>query len=259
MEKKDCKVIILAGGYGTRLKEETEFKPKPMIKIGGKPIIWHIMKTYSHYGFNEFIIAGGYKVEMLKNYFLNFLQMNNDIQIDLKTNSIRILSNEQEPFSVTIIDTGLKTMTGGRIKRLQKYIGNNRFMVTYGDGVADIDINELMNFHLSHGKLATVTGVRPASRFGTLKTDGHIVTNFKEKPQADDGFINGGFFIFEPEVFNYIEGDEIMLEKAPLERLSEEKKLAIFKHEKFWKCMDTYKDMEEFNVLWKEGNAQWKR
>ncbi|MDP3919170.1 MAG: glucose-1-phosphate cytidylyltransferase [Nanoarchaeota archaeon] len=254
---KGCKVIILAGGLGTRLKEETEFKPKPMVKIGNKPIIFHIMNIYSKYGFNDFIIAAGYKSEMIKEYFLNFATMNNDIHVDLENHKINLLSNEKFPFKVTIVDTGQNTMTGGRIKRLQKYIGNNRFMVTYGDGVADINIKELMDFHISQNKIATVTGVRPTSRFGKLKIEGHTVTDFKEKPQGDEGFINGGFFVFEPEIFNYIKDDSIMLEGEPLETISKLNQLSVFRHDKFWKCMDTYKDVETLNELWDKGRAEW--
>jgi len=258
MNDKKCKVVILAGGFGTRLKEETEFKPKPMIQIGNKPIIWHIMKIYSHFGYNDFIIAGGYKIDIIKEYFMNFISMNNNITIDLESNKITLLTNNKEKFSVSIIDTGLKSMTGGRLKRLQKIIGNNRFMATYGDGVADIDIGKLMEFHISHKKTATITGVHPSSRFGELNIQKNLITNFKEKPQVQDSYINGGFFIFEPKIFDYIDGDSICLERRPLEKLSEEGHLAIYKHDSFWKCMDTYKDMEDLNKLWESGQAKWK-
>jgi len=254
---KECKVIILAGGFGTRLKEETEFRPKPMVVIGGKPLIWHIMKIYSYYGFNDFIVAGGYKVEMIKEYFLSFLPMNNDIRINLKDNNLEILSDEREPFSVTIVNTGLHTMTGGRIKRLKPYIGNNRFMVTYGDGVADVDIQKILDFHIVHKKYATVTGVRPSSRFGELNIKENMVIDFKEKPQVQGSYINGGFFVCEPEVFDYIEGDETLFERDPMEKLAKDKHLATYKHDGFWKCLDTFKDMADLNKLWETGQAKW--
>jgi len=255
---KNCKVVILAGGFGTRLKEETGIIPKPLVTIGGKPILWHIMKIYSKYGFNDFIIAGGYKVEEIKTYFINFILMNNDFKIDLKDNKIGLISNKKELFSVTIMDTGLNTLTGGRIKRLRGLIGNNRFMVTYGDGVADININQLMEFHKAQGKIATVTGVRPSSRFGELNIKENLVTSFEEKPQVSESYINGGFFVFEPSIFDYLEGDSISLERAPLEKLSREGNLAIYKHDGFWRCMDTYKDMEELENLWNNNQAKWK-
>jgi len=258
MNDKNCKVVIFAGGLGTRLKEETEFMPKPMVKIGSKPIIWHIMKTYSHYGYNDFIIAAGHKIEAIKEYFLNFISMNNDITINLKSNKIDLISNNKELFSVSILDTGLKTMTGGRLKKLQQHIGDDMFMATYGDGVADINIKKLVDFHKSHKKFATVTGVHPSSRFGELNIKEKLVIDFKEKPQVDNSYINGGFFVFEPEVFDYIENDSTCLEREPFKRLSQEKQLAIFKHDKFWKCMDTYKDMEELNKLWETNQARWK-
>jgi len=250
------KVIIFAGGFGTRLKEETEFRPKPLVKIGSKPIIWHIMKIFSHYGFNDFIIAGGYKIELLKEYFLNFVAMNNDFKINLKSNKIELLTDNNEPFSVSVIDTGLETMTGGRLKKLKSIIGNNRFMATYGDGLADIDIKKLLDFHDKHKKLATVTGVHPSSRWGELNIKENLVIDFKEKPQVKDSYINGGFFVFEPGIFDYIEGDSTCLEKEPLEKLSKEGNLAIYRHDGFWKCMDTYKDMEELNKMWE--SAKWK-
>jgi len=258
MNEQNCKIVILAGGFGTRLKGETEFKPKPLIKIGGKPIIWHIMKIYAKYGYTDFVIAGGYKVEEIKQYFMNFILMHNDFTINLKDNKIDLLSNNQEMFNITIVDTGLNTLTGGRIKRLRDVIGENRFMVTYGDGVANIDIDKLMEFHESHGKLATVTGVRPSSRFGELNVKENLVVSFEEKPQVSEGYINGGFFIFEPTIFDYIQGDKTSLEREPLERLSREGHLAIYKHNDFWRCMDTHKDMDELNTLWEEGNAKWK-
>ena len=255
---EETKVVIFAGGLGTRLKEETEFRPKPMIKIGNKPIIWHIMGIYSKYGYNNFVVAAGYKIELLKEYFLNFVSMNNDFSIDLKSNKIELLSNNNEDFKVSVIDTGIDTMTGGRLKRLKKIIGNDRFMATYGDGVADINIKELMQFHEKHKKYGTVTGVHPSSRWGELNIKENLVIDFKEKPQVKESYINGGFFVFESEVFDYIDGDSTCLEKEPLEKLSEEGHLAIYRHDGFWKCMDTYKDMEELNQLWKSNKAKWK-
>ncbi len=252
------KVILLAGGFGTRLKEETEFRPKPMVHIANKPIIWHIMKNYSHYGYNEFIIAGGYKIEMIKEYFLNYYNMNNDFTVDLSNNKITLITKGLDPFKVTVVDTGINTMTGGRIKRLQKLIGNERFMVTYGDGVGDVNIKELMEFHIKNKKIGTVTGVRPSSRWGELDIDGNTVTNFQEKPQVKNAFINGGFFVFEPEVLDYIKDDSIMLEREPLVKLAEDKELAIYKHKGFWKAMDTFKDMETLQKLWDNGEAKWK-
>jgi len=203
---------------GTRLREETEYKPKPMVSVGGIPIILHIMKTYAHYGFNNFIIALGYKGDMIKQYFLNYLALNNDVEIDLSCNKVKFLSGLKEDIKVTLVDTGLKTMTGGRLKRLQKYVGNNTFMATYGDGVANINLRKLYDFHKSHGKIATITGVRPSSRFGELNVDENIVMDFQEKPQVDGSYINGGFFVFEPKFFDYLRDDDsLILEKEPLE------------------------------------------
>lgn len=256
-EEEKIKVIILAGGLGTRLKEETEHRPKPLVKIGGKPIIWHIMKLYSHYGFNDFIIAGGYKVELIKEYFINYHYLNNDIHVDLESKKITALSDNGDHFSVSVIDTGLNTLTGGRIKRLKKLTGDNKFMVTYGDGVSNVDIRELLRFHNSHGKIATVTGVHPPSRFGELNLNDNRVKDFKEKPQTTNSYINGGFFVFEPEIFDFIEGDATSLEREPLEKLASEGQLAVFKHKGFWKCMDTQRDMEELNDLWNK-TPKWK-
>ncbi len=258
MDKENVKVIILAGGMGTRLKEETEFKPKPLVEIGGIPMIHHIMKIYAHHGFNDFIIALGYKGHMIKNYFLNYLALNNDIQIDLKQNKVNFLTDRKESFKVTLVDTGLHTMTGARIKKLQKYIGNNTFMVTYGDGVADVNIEELYKFHKTHGKIATITGVRPLSRWGELSINDKNVTYFREKPQVTGSYINGGFFVFEPKFFDYLtEQDYLTLEKEPLEAISREGQLIVYKHDGFWRCVDTFKDHEELNKIWENG-APWK-
>ncbi len=258
VKQSDVKVIILAGGMGTRLKEETEFKPKPLVEIGGMPLILHIMKIYSHYGFNDFIVALGYKGDMIKNYFLNYLALNNDIKIDLKKNEVKFITKNKESFKVTLVNTGLNAMTGGRIKKLQKYVGDNTFMVTYGDGVADININNLYEFHKKNKKLATITGVHPSSRFGELDIKENLVVNFQEKPQVKDSYINGGFFVFEPEFFNYLPDDEtIMLERQPFDDVSKDKNLVVYKHTGFWKCVDTFKDYEELNKIWKE-KAPWK-
>lgn len=262
MVEKNIKVVIFAGGMGTRLREETEFKPKPMVYIGGIPILLHIMKIYLRYGFNDFIVALGYKGEMIKNYFLNFLALTNDIKIDLKENKVDFLTKNMRDFKVTLIDTGLDTMTGGRLKRLQKYIGNNTFMATYGDGLADIDISKLYEFHKSHGKMATITGVRPSSRFGELNIKDNLVIDFKEKPQVTGSYINGGFFVFEPEFFKYLKGDDsLILEREPFEEASKDGNLVIFKHDGFWKCIDTYKDFQDLNVIWKESMpwAVWEK
>lgn len=253
------KVIILAGGQGTRLREETEFKPKPLVEVGGIPILQHIMKIYSHYGFSDFIVALGYKGELIKNYFLNYLTTNNDIKINLKDNKVEFLTENKLNFTVTLIDTGLQTMTGARIRKLKKYIGNNTFMVTYGDGVADIDIKKLFDFHKLKGRIATVTGVRPSSRFGELNIKEDQVIDFSEKPQVTRSYINGGFFVFEPTFFDYLESedDNLTLEQEPLMKVSQDGQLTIFQHDGFWKCMDTYKDYKDINKIW-EKDAPWK-
>ena len=257
MSKENIKVVILAGGRGTRFKEQTEFKPKPLIEIGNAPILLHIMKIYTHYGFNDFIIALGYKGDMIKNYFLNYLTLNNDIQVDLKENKVSLLTGNKEHFKVTLVDTGLDTQTGTRIKKLQKYIGNNTFMVTYGDGIGNIDIEELYKYHLDHKKIATITGVKTPSRWGEFDLQDKKVMGFKEKPEVSGSYINGGFFVFEPEFFNYLsENKNQMLEREPLENVSKNENLIIYKHDGFWKCIDTHKDYSELNRLYKEG-APW--
>lgn len=258
MEKENVKVVIFAGGKGTRLREETEFKPKPLVNVGNFPILLHIMKIYSHYGFNHFIVALGYKGQMIKDYFLNFMSAHNDVEIDLRNNEVKYLNGMKESFKVTLVDTGLETMTGGRLKKLQPLIGNNTFMATYGDGVADIDLNQLFEFHKSHGKIATVTGVRPSSRFGELNINQNQVIDFKEKPQVANSYINGGFFVFEPEFFDYLRDDDTLtLEQEPLENVAKDNNLIVFKHDGFWKCVDTYKDYKELNSIWK-NSAPWK-
>ena len=253
------KVVILAGGFGTRLSEETHLKPKPMVEIGGKPILWHIMKIYSAYGFNEFIICLGYKGYIIKEFFANYFLYMADVTIDLGTNSIEVHNAKAEPWKVTLVDTGLCTQTGGRIKRIQPYIGNETFMLTYGDGVADVDIKKLLEFHKSHGKYATVTAVQPPGRFGGLiLNSGNQVLAFKEKPKGDGAWINGGFFVLEPQVFDYIEGDDTPWEAEPLMRLAEEGQLMAYKHTGFWQCMDTLRDKKYLEKLWDSGKAPWK-
>jgi glucose-1-phosphate cytidylyltransferase len=253
------KVAILAGGLGMRLREETAFRPKPMVEVGGKPMLWHIMKMYSHYGFNEFVIALGYKGEMIKDYFLNYYFLNNDISVSLAGNKMDVHSSDnKEDWKIHLVDTGTDTQTGGRLKRLKKYLDGETFMATYGDGVSDLNIRSLLDFHKKHGKLATVTAVRPPSRFGELTMDGTRVISFNEKPQVSSGMINGGFFVFEPKIFDYIAGDEIHLENEPLSKLAAEGQLHANLHTGYWRCMDTYRDMESLNKDWADGKAPWK-
>jgi len=253
------KVVILAGGFGTRLSEETDLRPKPMVEIGGYPILYHIMKIYSHYGYDDFIIALGYKGYLIKEYFINFFYHNSDLSIDISKNKIEILNNHSENWKVTLVDTGLNTMTGGRIKRVQRYIDNETFMLTYGDGVSDIDINKLFKFHKSHGKYATVTAVKPSGRFGSLKIEENgLVKSFIEKPPGDGFWINGGFFVLEPEVFDYIEDDETSWETEPLKNLAKDGQLIAYKYSGFWNCMDTLRDKRELEELWYKGNTPWK-
>ena len=248
------KVVILAGGYGTRLSEYTEQIPKPMVRIGSKPIIWHIMKTYSDYDLKNFYIALGYKSEIIKNFFLNYKSFNNNFSINLTDGKIKYHNDEQLDWKINLIDTGLNTMTGGRVKRMQQFIGKERFMLTYGDGLSDININELISFHQSHGKMATVTAVRPTARFGELNIDANdTVMKFEEKPQLYEGWINGGFFIFEPEIFDLIDGDETLLEREPLEKISNAGELMAFKHNGFWQCMDNKRDHDLLQSYWDSG------
>ena len=253
------KVVILAGGLGTRLSEETVIKPKPMVEIGGKPILWHIMKIYTHYGINDFVICLGYKGYMIKEYFANYFLHQSDVTIDLKENNMEVHDSKAEAWKITLVDTGLNTMTGGRIKRVQNFIGNESFLLTYGDGVGDIDIGSLLNFHRKHGKLATVTAVQPLGRFGAINLgDKDSVLTFQEKPRGDGSWINGGFFVVEPEVFDYIQGDETYWELEPLENLAKSGQLAAYKHYGFWKPMDTLRDKTELESLWNAGKADWK-
>ncbi len=255
------KIVILCGGLGTRLSEETVLKPKPMVEIGGKPILWHIMNIYSHFGYGEFIIALGYKGEVIKDYFRNYYYHQRDLRIDLKTGEINTekeMMNKRCEWTVNLINTGQNTMTGGRLHRLRDKLKDATFMLTYGDGVSNVDINKLYQFHKSHGKIATVTAVRPVGRFGVMKFDGDSVKAFKEKPQTGEGWINGGFFVFEPKIFDYLNGDETILEKVTLENLVEDGQLMAYKHTGFWKCMDTLKDKNILNDMWNSNHANWK-
>jgi glucose-1-phosphate cytidylyltransferase len=252
------KAVILAGGLGTRISEETHLRPKPMIEIGGRPVLWHIMKLYSHYGVNDFIICVGYKGYMIKEYFNNYFLHMSDITFDMRDGHHTIHSNTAEPWSVTVVDTGENTQTGGRVKRVQKYIGGETFCLTYGDGVANVAIDKLIDFHKSHGKLATITAVQPPGRYGRLDINGDAVANFLEKPSGDGDWINGGFFVLEPEVVDHIEGDGTIWERAPLESLAEENNLKAYKHDDFWRPMDTQRDRTLLESLWEKGEAPWK-
>lgn len=254
------KVVILAGGLGTRISEESEFRPKPMIEIGGKPILWHIMKIYSHYGFNDFVICCGYKGYVIKDYFYHYYMHQADMTIDLGANTMEYHNSTAEPWKVTLVDTGLNTMTGGRIKRVQKYVGNEAFLLTYGDGISDVDIHALIDFHKKNGRAVTLTSVQPSGKFGALDiaTD-NGVRSFKEKPRGDGAWINGGFFVCEPAVFDYIrDEDSTIWEREPLEALAREGRLDAFKHDGFWQPMDTLRDKNELEKLWASGKAPWK-
>ena len=254
------KVVLLAGGMGTRISEETGLRPKPMVEIGGKPILWHIMKIYSHYGYNEFVVCCGYKGYMIKEYFADYYLHNADLTVDLSDNSVHIHKSNAEAWKITLVDTGAETLTGGRIKRIQKYIGNEPFMLTYGDGVADIDINKLIKIHKENNKLATVTVVQPRGRFGAIQLDdnNNNVLSFKEKPKGDGSWINGGFFVLQPEVFNYIDGDNTTFENEPLETLAADDNLCAYRHYGFWRPMDTLRDKTDLEEAWHCGNAEWK-
>lgn len=253
------KVVILAGGFGTRLSEETGLRPKPLVEIGGKPILWHIMKIYAAAGFDEFIICCGYKSSMIKSYFVNYFTENYDLTVDLGKNDIRFHGNPSENWRVTMVDTGLETMTGGRLKRILPYVENQTFCMTYGDGVAEIDAREVFDFHKQHGKKATITSVPSPGRFGVLKIDEvSNVTRFEEKPDNEIGRINGGFFVLEPSALEYVDRDDCIWERAPLEALSKANELKAFKHDKFWLPMDTLRDKRELEQLWLSGNAPWK-
>ena len=249
-------VVILAGGLGTRISEETDFKPKPMIEIGGKPILWHIMKVYSYYGFNDFIICLGYKGYLIKEYFANYFIHQSDVTFDLRNNETKTHGCNAEPWRVTLVDTGLKTMTGGRIKRVQKFIGDKTFMLTYGDGIADVNIAELIKFHRKHEKYATVTAVLPEGKFGALNINKKsTVKTFLEKPSGGSGWISGGFFVLEPSIFEYLEGDDSIWEREPVERLAQEGHLVAYKHNGFWRPMDTLRDKRALDMMWNSGEA----
>jgi glucose-1-phosphate cytidylyltransferase len=252
------KVAILAGGQGTRLAEETEVTPKPMVEIGGRPILWHIMKLYSAQGFDEFLVAVGYRGEVIKRYFVDYASLDGNMTVDIAGRRVEQHERETDEWIVHLVDTGQETQTGGRIKRLEPWTGDETFMVTYGDGVADIDLKRLLRFHREHGRIATVTAVRPPARFGGLVFDGDFVAEFTEKPQIGEGWINGGFLVFEPAIFNYLQHDTTVLEADALEQLAQERELVAYKHERFWQCMDTLRDKRLLEALWEAGDAPWK-
>ena len=252
------KVALLAGGLGTRLQEETTTKPKPMVEIGGFPLLWHIMKIYAAYNFEEFVIALGYKGEVIKDYFLNYNHRASNLSICLNTGEATVRDCHNENWMVHLLDTGLNTQTGGRVKRVAQFVGNETFMLTYGDGVANVNINDLLAFHRRQGKLATVTAVHPPARFGSIALDGDMVAHFEEKPQISQGWINGGFFVLEPGVADYIDSDAVRWEREPMERLAADNQLAAYRHEDFWQCMDTLRDVRLLESLWQSGQAQWK-
>jgi len=251
------KVVILAGGVGTRLVEETEIKPKPMVEIGGRPILWHIMRHYAYYGFKDFVIALGYKGEYIKRYMMDFCSLHGDLTVNLKTGDVRRRTNSAPDWIVDLIDTGIDTLTGGRLKRLQPHLGTETFMMAWGDGLSDVNLQNLLAFHRSHGKLATLTAVRPTARFGHMRFTGDQVAEFLEKPQTIEGWINGGFFVLEPGVFDFIEGDMTQWEREPLESLAKDGQLMAYRHEGFWHCMDTLRDKKLLQDLWDAGKAPW--
>ncbi|PKM82387.1 MAG: glucose-1-phosphate cytidylyltransferase [Firmicutes bacterium HGW-Firmicutes-14] len=252
------KAVILAGGYGTRISEETHLKPKPMIEIGGKPVLWHIMKIYSFYGINEFIICVGYKGYMIKEYFSNYFLHQSDVTFDMCENKMHIHNNHCEPWKVTIVDTGEDTMTGGRIKRIQKYVDGDTFCLTYGDGVSDVNIRELIEFHRKQGTWVTLTAVQPPGRFGAIDLNHNLIVSFQEKPHGNGGWISGGFFVLEPKVFDFVEGDSTIWEREPLEKLATAGQLSAFRHKGFWQPMDTLRDKIKLEELWESGQANWK-
>lgn len=253
------KVVLLAGGLGTRISEESHLRPKPMIEIGGKPILWHIMKIYSSYGLNDFVVCCGYKGYVIKEYFANYFMHLSDVTFDLKNNKMEVHNNTSEPWKVTLVDTGENTMTGGRVKRVKEYIGNETFCLTYGDGVADIQIDKLLKFHKEHGGQATLTAAQPPGRFGALSIEGTQIKSFKEKPVGDGNWINGGFFVLEPKVLDLIANDETIWEKEPLEKLAESNQLHAYFHSGFWQPMDTLRDKNHLEQLWSSGKAPWKQ
>ena len=251
------KVIILAGGFGTRLSEYTDTIPKPMVTVGGRPILWHIMRSYAHFGHKNFYLALGYKAEVIKEYFLHYRSLNADFTVDLSSGTVESHQTDETDWRVTLVHTGLESMTGGRVKRLQSFIGNEPFMLTYGDGVANVDMGDLLKFHRSHGKMVTVSAVHPGARFGELEMNGNVVESFQEKPQTGQGWINGGYFIIEPEFFDLIEGDQTILEREPLEKASAMGELMAYHHDGYWQCMDTKRDRDMLEELWQANNAPW--
>ena len=253
------KVIILAGGFGTRLSEYTESLPKPMIRIGGKPILWHIMETFANFGHIDFYVALGYKAELIKEYFLHYRTLNADFTVDLGTGIVNSHQLDEVDWKVTLVNTGQNSMTGGRVKRMKSYIGNETCLLTYGDGLSNIDLDQLIIFHKSHGKMVTVTAVHPGARFGELEMKGEQVTSFQEKPQTGQGWINGGYFVIEPEFFDLIQDDKTILERGPLERVAQSGELMAFQHQGFWHCMDTKRDLDNLEEFWNSGKAPWNR
>lgn len=253
------KVVILAGGFGTRISEESQFKPKPMIEIGGQPILWHIMKYYASYGFNDFIILAGYKQYVIKEYFADYFLHNSDITFDLANNHMTVHNINSEKWKVTIVDTGLNTMTGGRVKRVKDYIGDESFMLTYGDGLCDVDLDSLNRYHMNHGKIATITMASIAQQKGVLDVEGGTIKSFREKDDKDGALINGGYMVLNHQIFDYLDGDETILEQEPMRKLAADGQLMGFRHEGFWKCMDTQREKEKLEQLWASGSAPWKR
>jgi glucose-1-phosphate cytidylyltransferase len=252
------KTVILAGGLGTRLSEETDLKPKPMVEIGTQPILWHIMQRYAEFGMKEFLIALGYRGEIIKDYFLNLHYMRSDVSIHLAEGRVEVHDGACLDWVVHLIDTGLETQTGGRLRRLSPWLRDGTFMMTYGDGVSDIDLDQLLSFHREHGRLATVTAVRPPARFGGLRFEGALVQEFLEKPQIGEGWINGGFFVLEPEVLDYLDSDDMPFERVPLERLAQDRQLVAYRHQGFWQCMDTIRDVRLLNTLWESNQSPWR-
>lgn len=253
------KVVLLAGGFGTRISEESQFKPKPMIEIGEKPILWHIMKYYSSFGYNDFVVCLGYKSYVVKEFFSNYFLYSSDITFDLSNNQMTVHNSFSENWRVTLVETGLNTMTGGRIKKIQKYVGNEPFMLTYGDGLSDVNIKELVEFHKNHGKMATLTAVQPEGRFGGLDINNNKIEAFREKSKNDTGWINGGFMVLNSEIINYIEGDSTVFEREPLEKIAAEGELMAYKHKGFWQCMDTQRDKNLLEELWLNNKAPWRK
>jgi len=253
------KTIILAGGFGTRLSEYTESVPKPMVSVGGKPILWHIMNTYAYYGHKDFCLALGYKAEVIKDYFLHYRTLNADFTVDLGSGTVTPHQLDEIDWRITLVDTGIHSMTGGRVKKMKSYIGDETCLLTYGDGVSNVDLDQLITFHKSHGKMVTITAVHPGARFGELEMEEEQVTSFREKPQTGQGWINGGYFVIEPEFFDLIDGDETILEREPLERAAQMGELIAFRHNDFWQCMDTKRDLDNLEEFWRTGKAPWKR